>query len=232
MYESTARGGVEIFARFERPLIFVPGDNEWVDCKLPGKGDWEPFERLEKLRRDLVPVGRSLGRNPMPLLQQDGTYRENARWIRGDVVFVTLHMPGGNNGVYPDRYAFDEFERRNAANLVWLGEAYEMVRRENAKGLVVLFHGNPGWDQIYWRATAYRDVKSMLAHEGSELGVPILAVHGGYASLHRGQALVFQRRADARGSPHPPGSVRISGARFRHGDGRRKHSRLLFLQRR
>lgn len=168
----------DVFARIEGPLVFTPGDNAWTDCKLAGKGDWDPLERLARLREDLVPVGESLGQSPMPLIQQEGEYRENARWSKGGVVFVTLHMPGGNNGVYPDRYAFDEYERRNAANLAWLQAAYDAVRAEDAIALVVLWHGNPGWDEIYWRASAYRDFKSMLAREGAELGVPILAVHG------------------------------------------------------
>lgn len=168
----------EIFARINGPLIFTPGDNAWTDCRLPGKGDWDPLERLAKLREELVPQGQSLGKKPMPLVQQAGEYRENARWSRGGVVFVTLHMPGGNNGVYPDRYAFEEFERRNAANVAWLKAAYDEVQTSKARGLVVMFHGNPGWGEIYWKASAYRDVKSLLANEGAELGVPILAIHG------------------------------------------------------
>ncbi len=169
---------VDIFNHVEGPLVFTPGDNAWTDCRLPGKGDWHPLERLAKLREDLVPKGRSLGQNPMPLLQQTGEYRENARWQKGDVIFVTLHMPGSNNGVYPDRYAFEEFERRNAANLQWLAGAYDDVALKKAKGLVVFFHGNPGWSDVYWKANAYRDVKAMLANEGAKLGVPILVVHG------------------------------------------------------
>lgn len=168
----------ELFARIDGALIYTPGDNEWVDCKLPGKGNWEPFERLAKLREELVPVGKSLGKKPIPLTQQKGEYRENARWTRGGVVFVTLHQPGGNNGVYPDRYAFDEYERRNAANIAWLKAAYDEVKSTKAHGLVIMFHGNPHWGDVYWQATAYRDFKSLLAKEGAELGVPILAVHG------------------------------------------------------
>lgn len=183
---------VEIFARIEGPLVFTPGDNAWTDCNLRGKGDWDPLERLAKLRDDLVPVGQSLGRNPMPISQQDGEYRENARWVRGNVVFVTLHMPGGNNGVYPDRYAFEEYERRNAANLAWLRRAYQEVQDINAQGLVVFFHGNPGWDDIYWRATAYRDFKSLLAYEGEELAVPILAVHGDTHEFTIDKPLMFK----------------------------------------
>lgn len=168
----------ELFSRIKGALVFTPGDNEWVDCRLPGKGDWQPLERLARLREALVPQGKSLGGKPIKLAQQEGEYRENARWTKGGVVFVTLHMPGGNNGVYPDRYAFDEFERRNAANMAWLAAAYADVKTAKARGLVVFFHGNPGWDQIYWTASAYRDFKSMLANEGAELGVPVLAVHG------------------------------------------------------
>jgi hypothetical protein len=169
---------VELFKRIQGAVVYTPGDNEWVDCLLPGKGDWQPLERLARLREDLVPVGRSLGAKPMPLDQQQGEYRENARWTRSGVVFVTLHMPGGNNGLYPDRYAFEELERRNSANVAWLKAAFAEVTKSKARALVVLFHGNPGWEQIYWTATAYRDVKALLAKEGAELGAPILAVHG------------------------------------------------------
>ena len=202
---------VEVFARIKGPLIYTPGDNAWTDCRLPGKGDWDPLERLEKLRAALVPQGQSLGQNPMKLIQQDGEYRENARWTRGDVVFVTLHQPGGNNGVYPDRYAFEEFERRNAANVAWLKAAYDEVKTKKARGLVVFFHGNPGWDQIYWKATAYRDFKSLLAHEGEALGVPILAVHGDTHTFTIDKPLKFKdgrtkashvTRLEVFGSPH------------------------------
>lgn len=190
---------IEVFERIEGAVVYVPGDNEWVDCRLPGKGDWDPLERLEKLRRDLVPEGRSLGQTPMPLEQQAGTYRENALWVQDDVVFVTLHIPGGNNGVYPDRYAFDEFEARNEANLNWLSEAYSRVQSEDAIALVVFFHGNPIWDDIYWRATAYRDFKSMLSREGAKLEVPILAVHGDTHRFTIDKPLAFENgrtRAD------------------------------------
>lgn len=201
----------EIFARIKGPLVYTPGDNAWTDCKLPGKGDWEPLERLAKLREALVPHGESLGQNPMKLTQQPGEYRENARWVRGNVVFVTLHMPGGNNGLYPDRYAFEEFERRNAANVSWLKAAYDEVKATNARGLVVFFHGNPGWGEIYWKASAYRDFKSLLAHEGEELGVPILAVHGDTHTFTIDKPLKFKdgrtkashvTRLEVFGSPH------------------------------
>ncbi len=182
----------EIFAAVEGPLIFTPGDNEWTDCRLPGKGDWEPLERLAMLREQLIPDGRSLGQRPIELDQQPGEYRENSLWMHGNVVFVTLNIPGGNNGVYPDEYAFKEFQRRNRANLVWLSKAYDRVRETGSIALVVLFHGNPGWDQIYWRVTAYRDFKSMLAHEGAELGVPILAVHGDTHRFRVDKPLAFK----------------------------------------
>lgn len=189
----------EVFAAIDGPLVFTPGDNAWTDCNLPGKGDWDPLERLERLRADLVPIGESLGQNPMPLTQQDGVYRENARWSAGGVLFVTLHMPGGNNGVYPDAYAFEEFQARNAANLAWLSAAFDAVRADNARGLVVLFHGNPGWDEIYWRASAYRDVKALLARDAAELGVPVLAVHGDTHRFTVDKPLAFENgrtRAD------------------------------------
>ena len=39
------------FDTFEHPLVFTPGDNEWVDCHRTNNGAYNPLERLDKLRR-------------------------------------------------------------------------------------------------------------------------------------------------------------------------------------
>lgn len=166
-----------VFARVDGPVVVTFGDNEWTDCALPGKGDFDPFERLARLREAFAPDGLSLGGAPMPLDRQAGPTPENALWSQGGVVFVAVHAPGSNNGLYPDRPAFEEFEARNAANLAWLDAAFARVTAEEAIGLVVAFHANPLWDAPPWQADAYRDLKATLI-EADTLGVPVLAVHG------------------------------------------------------
>ena len=40
----------DLFNQFARPLIFVPGDNEWTDCHRANNGGYDPLERLAFLR--------------------------------------------------------------------------------------------------------------------------------------------------------------------------------------
>src|SRR5258705_6024601 len=46
------------FAKLERPLIWVPGDNDWTDCwgrYGPGTGGQDPIERLNHERQFFAP---------------------------------------------------------------------------------------------------------------------------------------------------------------------------------
>src|SRR5688572_3354367 len=81
----------EMFATFERPLIYTPGDNEWTDCHRPDNGGYDPLERLAKLRElFFAHAAQSLGREKIALEHQgadarDAThnaYIENRRWER------------------------------------------------------------------------------------------------------------------------------------------------------
>ena len=40
----------EQFDRFEMPLLYTPGDNEWTDCHRPAAGTYNPLERLDAVR--------------------------------------------------------------------------------------------------------------------------------------------------------------------------------------
>ena len=39
------------FDRFEMPLLYTPGDNEWTDCHRPAAGTYNPLERLDAVAR-------------------------------------------------------------------------------------------------------------------------------------------------------------------------------------
>jgi hypothetical protein len=52
-----------------------------------------------------------------------------APWTHGEVLFVILHVLGSSNnlGRLPEGDA--EYAKRNAANLVWLKQAFELAKR-------------------------------------------------------------------------------------------------------
>ena len=58
------------FSRYRQALIYTPGDNEWVDCHRPTLGEFDPLERLAKLRSLFFSKPLSLGQNPLTLVRQ------------------------------------------------------------------------------------------------------------------------------------------------------------------
>ena len=113
------------FQTFDQPLVYAIGDNEWTDCHRNRESPFDPRERLAKLRQMFFAnPGQSLGRTPMPVesearaLPSFAAYVENARFTKNDVLFVTLNIPGSNNGFETtDPQAAAEYFERNRANL-------------------------------------------------------------------------------------------------------------------
>ncbi|MEX2512256.1 MAG: hypothetical protein WD398_05075 [Cyclobacteriaceae bacterium] len=89
------------FQKFEHPLIYTPGDNEWTDCHRDAAGNYDPEERLDKLRQLFFGKTQSQGK-PMPLKTQNQfggfeKFVENAYWEINQVSFGTFHVVGSNN---------------------------------------------------------------------------------------------------------------------------------------
>ncbi|MGZ9106637.1 MAG: hypothetical protein ACXW3M_12715, partial [Rhodoplanes sp.] len=124
------------FQTFDQPLVYAIGDNEWTDCHRNRESPFDPRERLAKLRQMFFAnPAQSLGRAPMPIETQTRalpsftTYVENARFTKKDVLFVTLNIPGSNNGFETtDPQAAAEYFERNRANLAWLADSFQRAK--------------------------------------------------------------------------------------------------------
>jgi hypothetical protein len=116
---------LDLFDEFDAPFVFVPGDNEWTDCHRAHNGSYDPLERLDRLRAMFFQTDQSLGRRTLTLDRQSadplyGKFRENVRWVVGNVVFLGLHVVGSNNNLGRTPSADAEYVERNAADLDWL----------------------------------------------------------------------------------------------------------------
>jgi hypothetical protein len=81
------------FDRFQDPLVYTPGDNEWTDCHRANNGAYTPTERLDTLRQVFFDrPAWSLGRHPRRLDAQHPPYVENVAWSQRAVRFATLHV--------------------------------------------------------------------------------------------------------------------------------------------
>ncbi len=145
----------ELFGEFDGPLIYTPGDNEWTDCNhLDNKAPTNPFERLAKVREIFFRGPYSLGKSKLVLVRQSRDpkfweFVENARWEHGGVMFATLHVVGSNNNLRNDRAgeakgtAEREYRRRNAANLTWLRETFDLAKSRKSRAVVLFIQANP-----------------------------------------------------------------------------------------
>ncbi|AKT52272.1 metallophosphoesterase [Arsenicicoccus sp. oral taxon 190] len=134
------------FDRFEDPLVYTPGDNEWTDCHRPNNGAYDPLERLATIRRTFFPQpGQTLGKHPMAVNPQTAIgFPENVLWSRAGVQFATAHVVGSNNsfapwtgktGPTPAQLA--DAVDRTAAAVTQIHRAYDEARRTRANAVVI-----------------------------------------------------------------------------------------------
>lgn len=169
------------FGKYEHPLIYTPGDNEWTDCHHEAAGAYKPEERLKNIRELFFKNSRSLGQQKMRLNRQvdrnDGLV-ENLLWQHQDVLFASLHIVGSNNGLLPQSHKTSESEyfKRNKANVAWLKTIFQRAEDIDAKALVLAFHANMFAPPL--TPDGFHDVRALIGMLGDEFGKPVLLVHG------------------------------------------------------
>jgi hypothetical protein len=195
------------------PLIYVPGDNEWTDCRDPHGDDWNatlgPDGRLRWLREHAFGVDRSLGRDPLAVVRQarsidearaaEPRLPENLRWRIGAVHFCSLHVVGSNDGLaglsgHNRRLAFDSWAARQQANGRWLFECIERAERDHAAAFVIAMHANLRFDRA--RDDGYRRMRELIAQAAHRFRRPLLLLHGDTHLFRVGRPLA------ALGLPH------------------------------
>ena len=113
------------FHQYTKPLVYTPGDNEWTDCNKTGDGGGvggdgyydasqaghlpgDPLDNLALVRSTFFAnPGWTIG-DKMHVQSQaeigqpsERGYPENVIWQRGNVLFVTVNLPGSNNDTLP-----------------------------------------------------------------------------------------------------------------------------------
>ena len=156
------------FNTFKAPAVYVPGDNEWTDCHRknnnPPGVQYNPLERLSYIRQTMFDTVFSFGQKKMKLDHQGlpgQPYSENTRWVREGVVFVGLNVPGSNNnlihaGACLSKKSFRtqadcdaanaEYAARDAKNIQWIRESFDLARRTGAPGIMFVIQADTGFD--------------------------------------------------------------------------------------
>jgi len=155
---------LNMFNQLKKPVVYVPGDNEWTDCHRLNNGGYDNLERLAYLRKVMFANGGVFGAEKMPVDHQGRPgekFVENTRFGRDGVMFVTLNVPGSNNNRVLDekdcsnksartgvQCAADnaEYKERDAANIAWMHEAFEKAKTEKDAGIMIVLQADLGFD--------------------------------------------------------------------------------------
>lgn len=173
----------DYFKTFQQPLIYTPGDNEWTDCHREKAGKFNPLERLAYVRKLFFTDNKSQGASPITVTRQADVSDfkdmvENARWTHGGVVFATIDAVGSNNNLDRNAESADEFYKRNAANVAWIGEAFATAKKEGAKGVVIAMQANLHLDADPELNAGFRDTINALTKGAIDFGKPLLVIQG------------------------------------------------------
>lgn len=167
--------------RFQAPVLYTPGDNEWTDCHRKKAGGYDPFERLKLIRETYFGTPETLGQ-PVPVTRDERP--EQARLMMSGVMFITLHVTGSDNGrglVPFDRR--DTLKARTDAAIDWLTASFEAA--STAKVAVVALHADMFRSHDFkrkkqkWRkGSAFRDVGKAFGRVAAKFGKPVLLIFG------------------------------------------------------
>ena len=194
-----------MFGEMKKPVVYVPGDNEWTDCHRLNNGGYDGLERLSYLRKTLFPTLNSLGQRQLPLIHQAPLGEklvENTRFSHRGIVFVTVNMPGSNNNkILDDKDCSKKSARtpaqceasnaehleRDAANVRWMQQAFAAAKSSKARGLVLVFQADPGFDLPETEdldesqapnVSGYRNFINSVVLETEQFPGQVLLVHG------------------------------------------------------
>ena len=126
----------EIYGLLPGRVFYTPGDNEWTDCDRtflnPAVSELESLAFLRNIffnKPMELPEEWAYSRQP--------NFPENARWMKNNIFFVTVHLVSTNNGSM--EILLDDIElalalvnARNQANRVWLEDSFKVALKAGA----------------------------------------------------------------------------------------------------
>jgi hypothetical protein len=173
------------YQQFNKPMIYVPGDNEWTDCGKKEAGSYDSEERLEVIRKMFFKDHNSFGKEKIVLSSQSqkteySKFVENNRWEYGNVSFATVHIVGSNNNfLSSSKNGNKEFYEREKADLAWLDEVFKNAKEKNSSALVIVIHADMfSGSKDMKEASGFNEVKKKIKDLALDFKKPVLLING------------------------------------------------------
>lgn len=197
------------FKRFDHPLFYTPGDNEWTDCSASNKGaaffsKEDPstikFNALSNIRSAFFSEAKSLGGKTLPRIRQSDLSKykdmdENSFWEYEGVLFSTIHVAGSMDGrKWGNAALLEDSKQRVKANVAWLKYLQLMAKKKDPRALVIALHAElfePGEAHEKFKPFAAKNIRDgadgpyfpivkAISELSKTFSKPILVIHGDY----------------------------------------------------
>jgi hypothetical protein len=183
------------FDTFEHPLIYTPGDNEWVDCHRTNNGAYNPLERLAKLREIFFnEPGKTLGANMPVKTQEKLGLPEDVRFTQNRVAFSVVSVQGSNNSLQPwtglgntaaTPEQLAEVEHRTQAVVSQLHETFSDAAARNDRAVVLMTQADM-FDPAQLEAaranpatvSGFREIVRTIVEETNRFDGPVYLING------------------------------------------------------
>jgi hypothetical protein len=184
------------FDRFEAPLVYTPGDNEWVDCHRVNNGAYDPLERLDALR-DLffATPGKTLGGNMPVKSAADQGLPENVTFNEQRIAFSVVNVQGSNNSLLPwsglgqtepNKAQLAEVDARTAADVAQLERTFSDATKTNARAVVIMTQADmfdpylltQGVEEDPEIVSGFRSIVETIAAGSQAYGGPVYVFNG------------------------------------------------------
>jgi len=196
---------ISMFESMAKPVVYIPGDNEWTDCHRLNNGGYDSQERLAHIRKVMFTKPVAFGPKGFALESASGAdslYIENKRFSKNKVMFVTLNIPGSNNNKILDEkdcknksartplqceQGNAEYAARDAANIAWMQSSFQKAKEQKARGILLAFQADPGFDLPETeeldeskdaKVSGYQAFLQAVVKEAESFNGQVLLVHG------------------------------------------------------
>jgi hypothetical protein len=190
------------FDRFDDPLVYTPGDNEWTDCHRPNNGPYNPLERLAKVRQVFFPrPDKTLGQHSVHVQSQaDKGFVENVSYSRASVGFAAVHVVGSNNSLAPwtgqtapTPEQLTEEQNRTAADLDLIDDTFDKAIEGGQKAVVLLMQADMFDPTVLNPKLAdfigFQSIVQKIAERSAQFGKPVYLFNGDSHIFNQDQPL-------------------------------------------
>ena len=191
------------FDKFNKPVFYTVGDNEWVDCDRAVKGGFDPMTRLALVRSNFfqkadgsyITLGAPSSRISV---SHDAKYPEMQMFSFKGITYIYPHVPGSANNSAVATPAFKtyndtavdgndaEYKARDAANVAWINKGFAKAVSDGSVGVIVVVQANMDWEGYARDAAApnnentaaFANVKQALLTNTLKFKKPVLLQNG------------------------------------------------------